>query len=491
MKRNVSELFKVDEASEDTDVEEEEEDYHPIASQGIDGNHTDYMSTSPYSGHWPQSYREATDSFTIAASPNLEMLRVVYTPHSSDHDLEGSKIPLLPERSNLGKLLSIQSLLSIASFTAPTAGQCSVTQTVFNGFNIFVGIGLLSMPSTIHEGGWISAAFLLLYAALCFYTGSLLRRCMDKDKNIITFPDLGEAAFGRRGRIFLCVVFYIELYFCCVEFIILEADNLAKLFPNASLTLGGLYVSPVHLLGIIATLIVLPTCYLKDYRIISFFSAGGIFGAFFIVLSLILVGSLEDIGFNQTGPIIKLTGLPYSFGVFGFCYSGHSVLPNLYNSMEDKTKFNNALILIFVLSTSVYLSVGVLGFLLFGEDTDSQITLNLPDDAAVSKLALWVITPLFKYPLLLNPLASCLEELLPSGQSNDYGFVIPLRTTLVVSSVCVAFLVPFFGLVMALAGSFLCMLADHWQPNLVTVVYVSSHTYSVVLWGAFMQECPS
>ena len=73
------------------------------------------------------------------------------------------------------------------------------------------------------------------------------------------------------------------------------------------------------------------------------FAAGGIVGAICIALSLVYVGTVEDIGFHQTGSLVKWNGLPYSLGVFGFCYSGHSVLPNLYHSMSNKKKFHKAL----------------------------------------------------------------------------------------------------------------------------------------------------
>lgn len=50
-----------------------------------------------------------------------------------------------------------------------------------------------------------------------------------------------------------------------------------------------------------------------------------------------------------------------------------------------------------------------------------------------------------KYALLLNPLARGLEELLPADFSNSKWCFVILRTSLVISTVCVAFLVPFFG----------------------------------------------
>lgn len=50
-----------------------------------------------------------------------------------------------------------------------------------------------------------------------------------------------------------------------------------------------------------------------------------------------------------------------------------------------------------------------------------------------------------KYALLMNPLARSLEELLPTEVSNSNWCFFILRTSLVISTVCVAFLMPFFG----------------------------------------------
>lgn len=45
----------------------------------------------------------------------------------------------------------------------------------------------------------------------------------------------------------------------------------------------------------------------------------------------------------------------------------------------------------FSLSGVMYGAVAIMGFLMFGESTLSQITLNMPDNVIVSKLALWIV----------------------------------------------------------------------------------------------------
>ncbi|KAF5785958.1 putative amino acid transporter, transmembrane domain-containing protein [Helianthus annuus] len=66
----------------------------------------------------------------------------------------------------------------------------------------------------------------------------------------------------------------------------------------------------------------------------------------------------------------------------------------------------------------------------------------------------------------MNPLASAIEELLPAKIANSYWCFIILRIALVASSICVAFALPFFGLLMALMGSVLCILTSLILPAL-------------------------
>lgn len=58
----------------------------------------------------------------------------------------------------------------------------------------------------------------------------------------------------------------------CIEYVILESDNLSTLFPGAHISFGGFEMN-AHLLFAIATaLAVLPTVWLRDLSILSYIS---------------------------------------------------------------------------------------------------------------------------------------------------------------------------------------------------------------------------
>ncbi|KAL8051726.1 hypothetical protein ABFX02_06G166800 [Erythranthe guttata] len=450
---------------------------------------------------WPQSYRQSIDLYSSVPSPSLNFLgtptltrfsssflsstltrrhtpeilpslsKPLITPvdeekpkerRSSSHSL----LPPIPSRkSSLKKI--IPDGKSSVSHELPLSRQSSYGQAVLNGMNVLCGVGILSTPYAVKEGGWIGLSILFIYAILSYYTGILLRHCLDSQPGLETYPDIGQAAFGTVGRIAISIILYVELYACCVEYIILESDNLSSLFPNAHLNIGSFELNSHHLFAVMTALAVLPTVWLRDLSILSYISAGGVIASILVVGCLFWVGLVDQAGFEpQKTTTLNLSTLPVAIGLYGYCYSGHAVFPNIYTSMAKPSQYPSVLLLSFGICTVMYAAVAVLGYTMFGESTQSQFTLNMPQDLIASKIAVWttVVNPFTKYALTMSPVAMSLEELIPSSHVKSHVYSILIRTALVISTLLVALSIPFFGLVMALIGSLLTMLVTLILP---------------------------
>ncbi|XP_031254843.1 amino acid transporter AVT1D-like [Pistacia vera] len=444
-------------------------------------------SESDYSGHsmasdnatdnghtiWPQSYRDSVDMYTSIVSPSFGFLRgtsltrlgsSMRLPSKRNLASDFDSLPTKPLISDLEKVvpekLSSRKLSLNDYDLPPQKKQSSFAQAVLNGINVLCGVGLLAAPFAVKEGGWLSLSLILLFAVIACDTGILLQKCLDSSPGLRTYPDIGQAAFGKPGRQMIAIILYMELYAACVEYTIMMGDNLSSLFPNTNMYIAGMHLNSNQLFAITSTLIILPTVWLRNLSLLAYISVGGVLITGLVMLCLVWIGVVDNVGFHRSGTALDLANLPVSVGIYGFCYAGHSVFPNIYSSMKEPSQFPWVLIISFFFGWVLNTGIAVCGYLMFGDSVKSQFTLNMPKQLVASKVSLWttVVIPMTKYALTLTPVALSLEELIPSAQLQTYSVSIVIRTILVISTLVVALTVPFFASLMSLVGSFLTML---------------------------------
>lgn len=354
-----------------------------------------------------------------------------------------------------------------ASAAAGTAGTSSFFNTCFNGLNALSGVGILSVPYALASGGWLSLLLLLTIAISTFYTGLLIKRCMDTDPTIKSYPDIGHRAFGKTGRIIVSITMNIELYLVATGFLILEGDNLSNLLPQIGFDFYGIHVGGNKSFVVIVAAIILPTIWLNNMSILSYISASGVLASLIILGSILWVGEFDGVGFEERGKMVNWKGMPSAISLYAFCYCAHPVFPTLYTSMKDQRLFKKVLLLCFIFCTITYSSMAIFGYLMFGSNLNSQITLNLPTDKLSSRIAICttLVNPIAKYALMVTPIVETLEERFLSFY-NTRKFSILIRTTLVISTVIVALSLPFFGYLMSLVGAFLSVTASIILPCL-------------------------
>uniref|UniRef100_A0A0A9E581 Amino acid transporter transmembrane domain-containing protein n=1 Tax=Arundo donax TaxID=35708 RepID=A0A0A9E581_ARUDO len=386
-------------------------------------------------------------------------------PNVSPAELPGLEQPLLHAHGALHARSKEPAAGDHEAQCSPEPDGSTFVRTCFNGLNGLSGVGLLSIPYALSEGGWLSLALLLAVAAVCCYTGLLLQRCMAASPAVRGYPDIGALAFGREGRLAASAFLYAELYLVAIGFLILEGDNLDKLFPGTTLGLGGgLVVSGKQLFVVLVAVVILPTTWLRSLGVLAFVSASGVLASAVVVFCVLWAAVVDGVGFQGKGRMLNVSGLPTALGLYTFCYCGHAIFPTLCNSMKEKEKFSRVLVTCFVACTLNYGSMAILGYLMYGDDVKSQVTLNLPEGKISSKLAIYttLINPFSKYALMVTPLATAVEERLLAGNKRSINILI--RTLIVLSTVVVALTVPFFGHLMALVGSLLSVMASMLLP---------------------------
>jgi vesicular inhibitory amino acid transporter len=188
-----------------------------------------------------------------------------------------------------------QSLLPTNDPEVPTKqisfGTSTYAQTIFNSVNILMGIAILSVPYAFMMVGWITGfAMLFMCSILTSYTARTLARCMDADTGMYTYGDVGEKAFGRKGKIFICAIFMTELYAACVALVVLAGDSLKALFPEHDLIL----------LKFIIFCVVTPTTWFRSTKWLSIGSLIGVFSLFFLGFSIVVNGFIRT---EQPGSI--------------------------------------------------------------------------------------------------------------------------------------------------------------------------------------------
>ncbi|KAF3539373.1 hypothetical protein F2Q69_00018840 [Brassica cretica] len=301
----------------------------------------------------------------------------------------------------------------------------------------FMGVGILSVPYALASGGWLSLIILFIIAITTFYCAILIKRCMDMDPLLRTYPDIGYKAFGNTGRVIVSIFMNLELYLVATSFLILEGDNLNKLFSNVGIDFMGIEFGGKQMFIVLVALIILPSVWLDDMRILSYISASGVFASGLILASIFWVGAFDGVGFkNQDSKILRFNGVTTS-----------------------------VMVICFTICTFIYASVAILGYLMYGSNVESQITLNLPTDKLSSKVAICttLVNPIAKFALMVTPIVDAMRS---RFMRNKKAGGLVLGTMLVASNVVVAMLLPFFGELMSLVGAFLSASASVILPCL-------------------------
>ncbi|KAL8026659.1 hypothetical protein ABFX02_14G042800 [Erythranthe guttata] len=333
----------------------------------------------------------------------------------------------------------------------------SFLHAVINMVGMLIGLGQLSIPYALENGGWSTAFLLVGLGAACSYTTHLLGQCMAKNPKSRDYKDIGNHAFGSKGRIISTTFIYMEIFMALVSYTISLHDNLATAFSGVHISSGWARMSPPQLLAAIAVLVAVPTLWLRDLSSISFLSTAGILLSVLIFAMVACAAAFGGVRADRGIPVLQMQRIPAVYGLYIFSFAGHIVFPNIYTAMKDPSKFTKVSIVSFSLVTTLYTTLAFLGAKLFGPQVSSQITLSMPQNLVLTKIALWatILTPMTKYALEFTPFAIELEQTLPRSMKSRTRMIVrgTVGSILLLLILVLALSVPYFEHVLSLTGS--------------------------------------
>ena len=354
-----------------------------------------------------------------------------------------------------------------------TIGESTMPMTIFNSTNVLIGIGILALPLAIRYSGWVIGLIFLTLAALSTsYTAQLLAKCLDTNTGSTTYGDIAFLAFDSWGRNFVESLFIVELTAANVALIILFGDSMNSLIP----AIGVNEWKAIVAIGLIPLNFV-PFKTLSVTSIIGIFSTLGIVVIVFAdgLIKPRTPGSLREISKTYAFPEDWRT-IPLSLGLFMAPWGGHSVFPAIYKDMRHPQKYPRAINYTYTFTYGLDLSMGVMGYLMFGDKARDEITAGIlhssayPHALSVMIVVLIAIIPITKIPLSNRPMTDTINKKfyldlrqmdpkarLHSEKSMKHrvarGSIAILAN---LAELVIAIVFPDFDSIMALMGSALC-----------------------------------
>lgn len=266
-----------------------------------------------------------------------------------------------------------------------------------------LGSGILAMPMAFRNAGlYFGLIATFAIGGICTYCVHVLVRtahelCRRIQKPSLGFAETAEAAFlsgppavhkfSRLAKAMINWFLVIDLLGCCCVYIVFVSKNVKQVVDFYATGTSWYDVDLRIYMAVLLPLLILMNLirnlkYLAPFSMIANLLVGTGMGITFYYL-------FQDIpSLSDRTPFAGFERLPTFFGTAIFALEGIGVVMPLENNMKTPTHFigcpgvlNTGMFFV----VSLYAFVGFFGYLKYGENTKSSITLNLPEQEVLGQ----------------------------------------------------------------------------------------------------------
>ncbi|CAK1588097.1 unnamed protein product [Parnassius mnemosyne] len=367
----------------------------------------------------------------------------------------------------------------------------SYADTMLHLFRGNIGSGLLAMGDAFKNGGIVFATIsTVLLGIICVHAQHLLLNCSEemyrqtkRDKPpgfaetvALVFANgptrLRPLASTMRVLVntFLCIT---QLGFCCV-YIVFIANNIKMICDQYNIHID----LSIHM--IIVVVPVLLSCMVRNLKYLTPFSTiANLLMA--IGVSVVVYEAAQDLPPVETRVYMaSWQSLPLYFGTAVYAFEGIGLVLPLKNEMRKPELFQKPFGVLnvgMVVVGCIFITVGFLGYLKWGDDVTGSLTLNLKPGHILSNVVqgLIAIAMLFTYPLQFYVPICITWPRLRKRYANTSPVIKELgyRSILVLLTFILAESIPQLGLFISLVGAISSTALALVFPPLIELVYKS------------------
>ncbi|KAL8093784.1 amino acid transporter AVT6C-like [Apium graveolens] len=314
--------------------------------------------------------------------------------------------------------------------------RASIPGAVFNVSTSIIGAGIMSIPATLKVLGVVPAFILIVLVAILVDISVQFILRFTYAGETMTYAGLMKESFGRLGAVTVQICLLINNFGGLIIYLIIIGDVLSGNQADGSVHLGvlqqwfGIHWWNTRAFSLFFTIVfvLLPLVLFRRAESLRFSSAVS------VVLALVFVGICSGLAIsavlggktntpklvpqldNQSSFFNLFTAAPVIVTAFAFHYNVHAIGGEL-GKASDMT---SAVRISLILCSGIYFTIGIFGYLLFGDSIMADILVNF-DQASRSAMGSllndivrlsYALHLMLVFPLLNFSLRSTLDELL-------------------------------------------------------------------------------
>lgn len=321
----------------------------------------------------------------------------------------------------------------------------------------FMGIGVLTMPYAVLQGGYFAGPVgLVIICVLEWYCIELLiKTSQTSGSNTLSFGALGRHICGKWAKALVNASLILTQFGVCIAYVIFISDNVADVVCHET---RGVACPAREAITVGLLIWVLPFCLLRSLNMLA---------VPMLMSNVAILGVISwcfYCGFSQMdkeGPALKIVavnweGLPIFFGCVVFAFEGIGLIMPIQAVMAEPTHLPRLLRFGMLFLGTLYAIFGTVCYMAFGLGTQAMVTFNIPAGKISSFLRLFYCFAIsFSYPVMIFPVFQLLEGRYRKlkKSSAPRGLV---RAAIVAITGIIGLNIPNFGLFLGLVGSMAC-----------------------------------